>query len=166
MPTHENKTAPGWPAGVITISTGDKEHSPSLQLVNAISSGTHHLAHVSPATLELLEKWGLDVDDLVKAADRFFTSIGMRPVDHEPQPTTDVEHQAVRIRMSQRKGQLIEFLGRQPGPVTRAFIVLHAGIPAGSLSALLREPEFMQTEHGMWALYARNPKPGEEAPGI
>jgi len=59
--------------------------------------------------------------------------------------------QAPRIPMSVHKQRLIKFLGEY-GQATRGTVTARTGIPEGSLSELLSGPEFVQVQHGVWAL--------------
>ncbi len=56
-----------------------------------------------------------------------------------------------RLSMKQHKEALINHL-TSSGPSTRKTILRVTGIPAGSLSELLREPEFESVNRGEWRL--------------
>jgi hypothetical protein len=65
-----------------------------------------------------------------------------------------------RTPMSAHKKRLIDFL-HDARMATRAQILASTGIPEGSLSQLLREPEFEQMERGTWRLKDWPRKPTE-----
>ena len=56
-----------------------------------------------------------------------------------------------RVPLTLRRELLRVYL-RTQGPTTRAQILTDTGIPAGTLSALLADPEFESSAHGLWQL--------------
>jgi hypothetical protein len=66
----------------------------------------------------------------------------------------------LRVPMSFHKRTLIEFLNNAR-LATRAQILESTTIPEGSLSELLRDPEFVQAERGVWRLKDWPRKPPE-----
>jgi hypothetical protein len=61
-----------------------------------------------------------------------------------------------RVPLSVQKQKLIDFLA-QRGAATRASICSETGIPSGSLSELLKGPEFVSLSRGVWGLRGRVP---------
>ena len=77
-----------------------------------------------------------EIDATVQAIDRAVAQHGYRPQ---------------RVPLSQRRQVLRDFLAAHQ-PATRADILAGTNIPAGTLSALLAEPEFSSSSHGLWGL--------------
>jgi hypothetical protein len=113
---------------------------------------------VKPETLEILKKWGADVDMLAQAADAFMKNLNQVPI---PRSLSVDEFESQRTRISEHKKKLIDFFTMRPSPAPRQLILGMTGIPPGSLSTVLREPEFAQTEHGMWTLRSLLPFGGK-----
>lgn len=57
-----------------------------------------------------------------------------------------------RTPLIEHKDRLIKCLEASDQPLTRKRIASILGIPEGSLSQLLREPEFQRLERGLWGL--------------
>lgn len=66
-------------------------------------------------------------------------------------PCSKSKAMPARIPLSVHKQRLIEFLAKN-GESTRGDIIAGTGIPAGSLSELLRGEEFVQADRGFWNL--------------
>jgi hypothetical protein len=62
-----------------------------------------------------------------------------------------------RVPLSIHRKRLIDFLAEK-GPSMRAEIAMATHIPNGSLSEVLRGPEFEQVERGLWRLRGKVPK--------
>ena len=80
---------------------------------------------------------------------------------HALQDSSPTRPKETRIPLSARRVALRDFLA-SAGPSTRAQIVAGTGIPAGSLSALLANPEIESTTHGQWKLRGTPDAPHED----
>lgn len=76
-------------------------------------------------------------------------------------PATSV---GTRLPLAVQKEKVIRFLDNN-GPMPRSTILSMTGVPAGSLSALLKGKEFKQNDTGNWELnYDEIEKPGPSDP--
>jgi hypothetical protein len=69
---------------------------------------------------------------------------------------------AIRRSLPEHRQKLVEFL-KEHGPATRAEITAKVGIPPGSLSTVLLQPDFQQHGRGFWALKEQGKKSGTSA---
>jgi hypothetical protein len=81
-------------------------------------------------------------------------AIGKEPRVSEERGRKVVDYAAdrdVRLPLAVRRRQLAEFF-KEYGPSARGRITEITGIPDGSLSAILKQPEFEQKVRGLWGL--------------
>src|SRR5205807_3698916 len=71
-----------------------------------------------------------------------------------------------RIPLFVHKQKLVDFLSTREA-ATRVQIIKATGIPAGSLSSLLKSRDFAQVRHGYWALKGQGKAaPSTPAPAV
>jgi hypothetical protein len=143
------ETAQSQPPALPSLTVTSQDGVITLALHQGLTDGTHFFVRVTAETIAILKKWGADIDNLAKAADALMKNLNQIPM---PKAVPEEELERQRTRLSQHKQALIAFLKLRRESVSRAEIIRHCDIPAGSLSAILGEPEFVQVEHGMWAL--------------
>ena len=111
----------------------DKANFPDATEEDGVFVGEHVAESIAEEAVENIRQLQETLDDIMWENQNKRTSIGSRkPV-------------------SWHKDRVIKFL-QQHGPSARKDIMEKAYIPAGSLSVILRSPEFESIEHGIWKL--------------
>ncbi len=135
----------------------------AAEMVKQLTTRRDSIRELLPKLTQELEQIDAKVRELEDLLGKGYTlDVPIPPeLAHSLQDNPETRAKEARIPLAQRRLALLHFLAKN-GPSTRTQILAGTGIPAGSLSALLADPEIVSAGHGIWRLRGTPDTPHED----